>query len=147
MAGGNSHQRKMAKKAMERLEKKVTNAVVERLSGSSQEVLETAPAKQRGLPQLVKYLRGIGIIGLLLGGSGIVFTKPILFWWAAGFLWLGLLAWAVDVWFEPNIGRWLRWGGRSEEHTSELQSRLHLVCRLLLEKKKKELSPVNLAGE
>src|SRR2546422_2183596 len=26
----------------------------------------------------------------------------------------------------------------SEEHTSELQSRLHLVCRLLLEKKKKE---------
>src|SRR2546422_6976586 len=33
-----------------------------------------------------------------------------------------------------------RHGGllRSEEHTSELQSRLHLVCRLLLEKKKKK---------
>src|SRR2546429_2149353 len=29
---------------------------------------------------------------------------------------------------------------RSEEHTSELQSRLHLVCRLLLEKKKKHNS-------
>src|SRR2546422_7550975 len=29
-------------------------------------------------------------------------------------------------------------GDRSEEHTSELQSRLHLVCRLLLEKKKIE---------
>src|SRR5687768_18211308 len=29
---------------------------------------------------------------------------------------------------------------RSEEHTSELQSRLHLVCRLLLEKKKKSLN-------
>src|SRR3989449_1868812 len=29
--------------------------------------------------------------------------------------------------------------GRSEEHTSELQSRLHLVCRLLLEKKKKSI--------
>src|SRR5687768_17660525 len=28
---------------------------------------------------------------------------------------------------------------RSEEHTSELQSRLHLVCRLLLEKKKKKI--------
>src|SRR2546422_1624813 len=28
--------------------------------------------------------------------------------------------------------------GRSEEHTSELQSRLHLVCRLLLEKKTEE---------
>src|SRR2546422_4584355 len=32
-------------------------------------------------------------------------------------------------------------GRRSEEHTSELQSRLHLVCRLLLEKKK-ESAPV-----
>src|SRR2546429_4522305 len=30
---------------------------------------------------------------------------------------------------------------RSEEHTSELQSRLHLVCRLLLEKKKREPTP------
>src|SRR3712207_8986177 len=30
--------------------------------------------------------------------------------------------------------------GRSEEHTSELQSRQYLVCRLLLEKKKKKIS-------
>src|SRR2546422_6116874 len=42
---------------------------------------------------------------------------------------------------ERHGGR--RWNGRhrvtrSEEHTSELQSRLHLVCRLLLEKKKKK---------
>src|SRR2546422_11697436 len=44
---------------------------------------------------------------------------------------------------EPS-GRTAKIGGtglavwRSEEHTSELQSRLHLVCRLLLEKKKKK---------
>src|SRR5258708_26723627 len=31
--------------------------------------------------------------------------------------------------------------GRSEEHTSELQSPDHLVCRLLLEKKKKQMTP------
>src|SRR2546429_3391397 len=31
---------------------------------------------------------------------------------------------------------------RSEEHTSELQSRLHLVCRLLLEKKKINYTPI-----
>src|SRR2546422_7116142 len=31
---------------------------------------------------------------------------------------------------------------RSEEHTSELQSRLHLVCRLLLEKKKNKIRTV-----
>src|SRR2546422_3334172 len=37
----------------------------------------------------------------------------------------------------PSPGRVSRHGWRSEEHTSELQSRLHLVCRLLLEKKKK----------
>src|SRR5205809_5669560 len=36
--------------------------------------------------------------------------------------------------FEPSAGRAASL--RSEEHTSELQSRLHLVCRLLLEKKK-----------
>src|SRR2546421_5463967 len=34
--------------------------------------------------------------------------------------------------------RWICAGERSEEHTSELQSRSDLVCRLLLEKKKKE---------
>src|SRR2546429_4630766 len=39
----------------------------------------------------------------------------------------------------PPSGRPARRGARSEEHTSELQSRLHLVCRLLLEKKKNSL--------
>src|SRR5689334_24856659 len=34
---------------------------------------------------------------------------------------------------------------RSEEHTSELQSQFHLVCRLLLEKKKDELSQLELS--
>src|SRR5687768_18369461 len=34
-------------------------------------------------------------------------------------------------------------GPRSEEHTSELQSRLHLVCRLLLEKKKIKKKQIN----
>src|SRR2546422_1828994 len=35
---------------------------------------------------------------------------------------------------------------RSEEHTSELQSRLHLVCRLLLEKKKKKKQTTSIPG-
>src|SRR2546429_697092 len=38
--------------------------------------------------------------------------------------------------FGPRPGTLLSLSYRSEEHTSELQSRLHLVCRLLLEKKK-----------
>src|SRR5690606_40049031 len=37
----------------------------------------------------------------------------------------------------PDIARPVMPGNRSEEHTSELQSRENLVCRLLLEKKKK----------
>src|SRR2546422_1162661 len=40
-------------------------------------------------------------------------------------------------WF-PRVHATFDRGWRSEEHTSELQSRLHLVCRLLLEKKKKK---------
>src|SRR2546429_9771912 len=38
----------------------------------------------------------------------------------------------------PDARRFSPGDARSEEHTSELQSRLHLVCRLLLEKKKKK---------
>src|SRR2546429_7029657 len=40
---------------------------------------------------------------------------------------------ALKLEYQPEIDL------RSEEHTSELQSRLHLVCRLLLEKKKKQI--------
>src|SRR5689334_23964166 len=40
--------------------------------------------------------------------------------------------------FETNSAT--RWNLRSEEHTSELQSQFHLVCRLLLEKKKTKIS-------
>src|SRR2546422_793890 len=43
-------------------------------------------------------------------------------------------AFACDTW--SGWEKLLHNGMRSEEHTSELQSRLHLVCRLLLEKKK-----------
>src|SRR2546422_5046646 len=39
----------------------------------------------------------------------------------------------------PVVYAQMGYKARSEEHTSELQSRLHLVCRLLLEKKKKHV--------
>src|SRR2546429_1578064 len=42
----------------------------------------------------------------------------------------------------PGFSHQVKGFDRSEEHTSELQSRLHLVCRLLLEKKKINLSVV-----
>src|SRR2546429_5363679 len=48
--------------------------------------------------------------------------------------------------FSSQLSAWVNYlkpfyKTRSEEHTSELQSRLHLVCRLLLEKKKKKSDP------
>src|SRR6476620_12779244 len=51
---------------------------------------------------------------------------------------------ALPIWRPANRpASWMRsspfwWPSRSEEHTSELQSRQYLVCRLLLEKKKKK---------
>src|SRR2546429_5249318 len=55
------------------------------------------------------------------------------------FLWLG-----YEPSTCPHVTQRSPTETRSEEHTSELQSRLHLVCRLLLEKKKNE-SRQNLA--
>src|SRR5207244_10823044 len=46
----------------------------------------------------------------------------------------------------PGGGKFVIFVGRSEEHTSELQSPDHLVCRLLLEKKKKTNKQQTLTG-
>src|SRR5690606_41473941 len=72
--------------------------------------------------------------GVLVGG---VLTVLTLIPFAVGYhFWAGL-AWERDAHFAwDNYRRWpLEVEGKSEEHTSELQSRENLVCRLLLEKK------------
>src|SRR3712207_8440441 len=52
---------------------------------------------------------------------------------------------AADIMFAPVVTRFITYGvpvpafARSEEHTSELQSRQYIVCRLLLEKKKNRI--------
>src|SRR2546430_8166879 len=49
----------------------------------------------------------------------------------------------LQQWLEEGLGLVRRsTDGRSEEHTSELQSQSNLVCRLLLEKKKKKRVPI-----
>src|SRR5438552_18629046 len=55
-------------------------------------------------------------------------------------IWAPIRAWRARESRTPPPSRWRR-SSRSEEHTSELQSPDHLVCRLLLEKKKKHDSP------
>src|SRR3712207_8695876 len=46
---------------------------------------------------------------------------------------------------EIGESEWVMYKPRSEEHTSELQSRQYLVCRLLLEKKKKNCNSEHFA--
>src|SRR2546429_6438206 len=81
---------------------------------------------------------------LILAG----WTKPVLFIFLSPVIGLVvavavtiLTSWIVRRQRPLKVDRWFRRlqllsAARSEEHTSELQSRLHLVCRLLLEKKK-----------
>src|SRR3712207_8453656 len=54
------------------------------------------------------------------------------------------IAGAVNTGCLDAVEKAIRPGMRSEEHTSELQSRQYLVCRLLLEKKKKKNSTVHI---
>src|SRR5690554_7073734 len=86
---------------------------------------------QHILPNVMRPVLVIGTIGLALA----IIAEATL-----SFLGVGMPA------TQPSLGTLIRvgqdymfsgeWWIRSEEHTSELQSRPHLVCRLLLEKKK-----------
>src|SRR2546422_1523412 len=68
--------------------------------------------------------------GLALGGANRRIGTAVRRLTAAGI--------RVSLFIDPDLETIDRAAARSEEHTSELQSRLHLVCRLLLEKKKKK---------
>src|SRR5687768_17761560 len=57
---------------------------------------------------------------------------------AGGSPWMNSAPSSTGIGNAGSVKEWMRPPSRSEEHTSELQSRLHLVCRLLLEKKKKK---------
>src|SRR5690554_7668173 len=86
-----------------------------------------------------------GILGLVFLGlrvSGLTFQAPgDTFRLEANFANIGGLKPRARVTMAGvTVGRVLAIELRSEEHTSELQSRPHLVCRLLLEKKKKHTS-------
>src|SRR5699024_11314286 len=71
----------------------------------------------------------------------LVYTRPS----ALRMLFLGFSAGLPFMLVFATLTAWLR--DRSEEHTSELQSRFDLVCRLLLEKKKCILQDTGKVGE
>src|SRR2546422_7763057 len=70
--------------------------------------------------------------GVRGGGAAGAGARPRLIGWCSGDVVLGRRHSVAPAAERPQDA------ARSEEHTSELQSRLHLVCRLLLEKKKKK---------
>src|SRR5205814_9718607 len=70
--------------------------------------------------------RSVGVLVTVLLAIEVASRFPVRRLWL---LYLALLAALAVAWVVPE---------RSEEHTSELQSLRHLVCRLLLEKKKKK---------
>src|SRR5690625_7179342 len=84
---------------------------------------------------LFRSITGIGSgLGTVLGGVGgpAVTVYAVLSRWPV----LPMVATMQPLWIIiSSVSFASKW--RSEEHTSELQSRGHLVCRLLLEKKKK----------
>src|SRR5437870_8844147 len=94
------------------------------------------------LKRSLKLFDGLAMVVGIMVGSGI-FRTPGLVAAQLGRPWLTFVAWVLGgglaflgaLCFAELATR------RSEEHTSELQSRGHLVCRLLLEKKKKQKHP------
>src|ERR1041385_8229051 len=81
---------------------------------------------------LPEKLRGY-YVSLLLVAGVLLWLQGNIFLWNYGVLGNKDIDWTKDTW-----RGWVDGTTRSEEHTSELQSRLHLVCRLLLEKKKRK---------
>src|SRR5690606_40094790 len=96
--------------------------------------LALALATGLGVPLglLAAHRRGGGLDALVSGLAQIGLALPS--FWLGIFL---ILLFAVRLNWLP-AGGFPGWDARSEEHTSELQSRENLVCRLLLEKKKKK---------
>src|SRR2546422_4024088 len=122
------------------------DAVLAAIAQSSNEVtqgwmrlLASAPASAGAAPWLADLQRNSAKLGAM---QAAYFEKQ-------SKLWSGLLAGQSASLADPAPGdrRFSAKEWRSEEHTSELQSRLHLVCRLLLEKKKHQASKTSRCHE
>src|SRR2546430_13173279 len=92
-------------------------------------------ASERRRKRKLRYERRIFTLALLTGLPAVALALVLL--WRGDFA--ARTQWTLTILL---VGVWLAFVGvvrerRSEEHTSELQSQSNLVCRLLLEKKKK----------
>src|SRR5690625_5579953 len=84
--------------------------------------------------------KGLIASGLETGDAVAILSRTRYEWALADWAiwWVGGVSVPIYETSSPSQIQWIASDSRSEEHTSELQSRGHLVCRLLLEKKKSE---------
>src|SRR5687768_17683800 len=97
------------------------------------------PVSSTLFPYTTLFRSVVGILPALGTTAGMALLVPFVFGMdqtAALAMMTGLLAVVATGDTVTSILLGIPGASRSEEHTSELQSRLHLVCRLLLEKKK-----------
>ena len=104
-----------------------------------------ATRQKDGVPPAGKYNAGQKLFFWAMTVLGVVhLASGIPLWMPAGVLGIGpFYGGTVNTMRLLHYATTLGGGGRSEEHTSELQSRTNLVCRLLLEKKKNNSKQTN----
>src|SRR5690554_7070188 len=106
----------------------------------------------RSVVMIKKYLPGI-LVSLIIAGVSLAINNVL----PVDLIGMALIALLLGMLLNPLLHKYdvldsgIDWSAkyilrtRSEEHTSELQSRPHLVCRLLLEKKKKKAMYITLS--
>src|SRR5438309_3225544 len=105
--------------------------------------LDIAHAAAAAMPVEVSSKPLLGILGVVTGAGVVTLTSRMISLGMPDFRGLHGFGYDESAWitsaFDAGlmfVGPFTVYLGRSEEHTSELQSQFHLVCRLLLEKKK-----------
>src|SRR5258708_15884441 len=112
--------------------------VIEHLNGAGRGLVESSAHTIRNARHI--YITGIGASWNAALGAGSIFHsggRPVYMLDAAELLQFSKIPPHAVILVLSRSGRSVEIVKRSEEHTSELQSPDHLVCRLLLEKKKK----------
>src|SRR5690606_33506144 len=102
-------------------------------------VRDILEALENGARQSLSVMIACAVVGIIIGvvsltSFGTVMTSAITAFGAGSLFWTLFLTMLASI----VLGMGLPYIPRSEEHTSELQSRENLVCRLLLEKKKEK---------
>src|SRR5690554_5957183 len=105
------------------------------VSPSLEQLKKEGESGRRKISQYTRYLTLLLALIQAVGMSVGLSSQGVAFNTGFGFYFIAVVTFVSGAMFMMWLGEQITERGRSEEHTSELQSRPHLVCRLLLEKK------------